>query len=61
MAKQGLYEKQECNIIGILNMEGNTPLLEINGETINLIDLLNDFDGRDVSISICYKKESMTE
>lgn len=61
MAKQGLFEKQECSIVGILNMEGNAPLLEINGETINLIDILKNFDGKDISISIGYKKESMTE
>lgn len=61
MAKQGLYEKQECNIVGILNIEGNTPIMEINGESVNLLDILRDFDGKDLNIVIGYKKESMTE
>lgn len=61
MTKQGLYQKQECNVVGILNMEGGTPLLEINGQTVNLIDLLREFDGKDVSILIANKKETMTE
>lgn len=61
MSKQGLYEKQECNVVGILNMEGNSPIMEINGESVNLLDILRDFDGKDLSISIGYKKESMTE
>lgn len=61
MAKQGLYEMQECNIVGILNVEDNVPFIEINGETVNLVDILKGFDGDDVSITIKYKKESMTE
>lgn len=61
MAKQGLYEKQECNIVGILSIEGNTPIMEINGESVNLLDILRDFDGKDLNIVIGYKKESMTE
>ena len=40
MSKQGLYEKQECNVVGILNMEGNSPIMEINGESVNLLDIL---------------------
>ena len=61
MAKQGLYEKQECNIVGILSIEGNTPIMEINVESVNLLDILRDFDGKDLNIVIGYKKESMTE
>ena len=61
MAKQGLYEKQECNIVGILSIESNTPIMEINGESVNLLDILRDFDGKDLNIVIGYKKESMTE
>ena len=61
MSKQGLYEKQECNVVGILNMEGNSPIMEINGESVNLLDILRHFDGKDLSISTGYRKESMTE
>ena len=52
MAKQGLYAKQECNIVGILNMEGETPLLEVNGQVVNLINLLKDFDADAMSYYI---------
>jgi len=61
MNKQGMIEKQETNISGILNLEGNNPILEINGEMYNLIDALQKFDGKDVNIIITNKKETMTE
>lgn len=60
MAKASVTTKQSLTAKGILNLGGNDILLEIeDGEAISLEDLLKDFDGKDVSISIANSNEIM--
>jgi len=60
MAKASVTTKQSLTAKGILNLGDNDIFLEIeDGEAISLIDLLKDFDGKDVSISVANSNEVM--
>ena len=56
MAKSSIKQKQSLAISGILSVED----LQIEGEEIgvrDLKDLLAEFDGKDVSISVSFSEE----
>lgn len=60
MAKASVTTKSSLTAKGILNLGDNDILLEIeDGEAISLEDLLKDFDGKDVSISVANSNEIM--
>lgn len=54
MAKANVVEKHSISIKGVLNIdEDNVITIEVeDGNTMVLVDLLGDFNGREVAINI---------
>lgn len=53
MSKASVTTKQSLSARGILNLGGDEILIEIeDGEVVSLAELLKDFDGREVAISV---------
>jgi hypothetical protein len=53
MSKASVTTKQSLSARGILNLGGDEILIEIeDGEVVSLVELLKDFDGREVTISV---------
>lgn len=53
MAKASVTTKQSLTAKGVLNLNGDEIMIEIeDGEAASLMELLKDFNGLDVSISV---------
>ena len=53
MAKASVTTKQGLTAKGILNTDSDEILLEIeDGEVVSLLEILKDFNGKDVSINV---------
>lgn len=56
-----IQKKYSVNATGDLNIDTENSVITIinteTGETFNLIDLLSDFDGREVKISCNYAED----
>ena len=57
MAKASIKQKQSLSISGLFDVD----TLSVEGEDIgtrDLVELLRQFDGKDVSISVSYSEEA---
>ena len=54
MSKFGLSKKKSVEINGILNYEDMS--VEINGESLPLKNILNDFDGYNIKIALAQEE-----
>ena len=57
-----ITKKYALNAKGILDVTGNSVGIEIpdTGEIVALSDLLEDFDGRSIKLSVAYDEEYET-
>lgn len=50
--KHGVFDKQGRKIVGILRVDGKEVFVEVNGKDFPLVELVNDYDGSDITINV---------
>lgn len=51
-SNQGIFNSRKRKIVGILNVDQGDFSIEIKGETFNLLDLVEDYNGEDITITM---------
>lgn len=57
--KYGVFDSQDRKVVGILHVEPEKFMVEVNGETIDLAKRFLDFDGCDITITVSNKEEDL--
>lgn len=56
-SKYGIFNNTEYKIVGIVDSDGTSATIDVNGEAVDPIAELAKYDGYDVTITISEKSE----
>lgn len=59
--KQGVFEKHGKKIVGSLNIKEDGIYISINYVDVPLIDLIENFNGQDITINVGTMTSDLTE